>query len=567
MTEPNQDKTSDWKLRDHFDRRYSAMESERLSFLPHWQEINDYISPRTARINITVNTAKGSKANQKIIDPTATLALRSFKSGLMAGLTNPARPWFKLSTSDPDLIKRADVKAWMYKAELTLYEILNRSNYYQVQSTKYGNLGLYGTAANSILEDDKTVVRFYPFTTGSYMLAMNPHLHCDSMYRNFPMTVRQLVQQFGLENISPTAKNLWDSQQYETEVEVRHCIEPNDDRDTFSFANEHKPCRSVYYETGATQGLFLRKSGFDEFPIVAPRWDIFDESVYGFSPAMDCLGDIKQLQLEQRRKMEAIDKYVRPPMIGDSNLRTQQISLIPNGVTYVDGLAQSSHAGLRPAYQVNPSIKELMEDINECQFRIKKTFFEDMMQMLAQSDNPEMTAREIEERHSEKILIIGPMMERMNDEDFDPTIIRVLNMVIRRGLLPPPPKDLQGKEYTIVYTSIMAQAMRLMGVANIGRVAQSVATYAAIDPKALDKFDVDEAIETEAMMYGINPKIIRTADQVGQLREVRAKQQQMQQMAQMAKPMKEGAQAAKAMGETDGSNVADIIATMTGGQA
>jgi hypothetical protein len=564
MATNQQDNSANWQLRDHFQRRYNAMEVERNSFLPHWQEIADYLSPRTARIYTTINTAKGSKANDKIIDPTATLSLRTLKSGLMAGLTSPARPWFRLSTSDPDMMGNAAVKDWLYQVETRMREMFNRSNLYQVLPTMYGNLGAYGTAAISVLEDDRRAIRFHSFYTGSYMLSVDNNGRCDSMYRKYPMTVRQLVQQFGMDAVSPSVKNLWDSSQYEIEIEIVHAIEPNDDRDDSSNAAFDKPWRSVYYEANASYGLFLRKSGFDEFPIIAPRWDIFDESVYGFSPAMDCLGDIKQLQLEQRRKMEAIDKYIRPPMVADSALKTQGISLIPNGITYIDGLAQQKHSGLRPAYQVNPSIKEIMEDINECQYRIKRTFFEDMMQMMSQSDNPEMTAREIEERHSEKVLILGPVMERLNDECFDPLIDRTFSIMFRRGMIPTRPDTLQGQSLKIEYTSIMAQAQKLMGTANINAIAGFVGQIASIDPQALDKFNVDEAIDVQADMFGVSPKIIRTKDQVGILREQRAQQQRMAQMAAMAQPMKDGAQAAKALGDTDSENAKAILQTMTG---
>lgn len=559
-----EDQDKNWKLRDHFQRRYSALEDERLSFLPHWQDIADHVRPRSVRVNNVIDYSKGSKFNKRIVDSTATLASRTLRSGLMAGLTSPARPWFKLSTADPDVEEHGSAKEWLYKVEEVMRDLFTKSNLYQVLPSMYGALGDYGTAAMCELEDDDTEIRFFYYLTGQYLIAMNDKNRCDTLYRRFPMTVRQLVQKFGLENVSPNVKNFWETKQFETEMEICHCIEPNDNRDSIRLANDNKPFRSVYFEWSSSYNLFLRKSGFDEFPVMAPRWDIYDDSSYGFSPGMDALGDIKALQLEQKRKAEAIDKYVRPPMIADSTLRTQRSSILPGDVTYIDGLASQRHAGFRPAYEVNPDIQHVLEDIQEIQTRIRRCYFEDMMQMLAQSDNPEMTAREIEERHSEKVLILGPVMERLNDELFNPLIARTYGIMLRRGLVPTIPDALHQQKLKVDYISILAQAQKLIGTANIEKVAQFTFEVAKVVPAALDKFDADEAIDTYADMHGVNPQIIRNKDEVKTLREIRKKKEQMEQMAQMAQPMKEAAQGGKALGETDGSNVQDMIRTMTG---
>ena len=558
------DGTNNWKLRDHFQRRYSAMEDERTSFLPHWQEIADHIRPRSLRVNNVIDYSKGNKSNKKIIDSTATLASRTLRSGLMAGLTSPARPWFKLGTTDPHLMEHGGVKDWLYNLESGMRDIFAKSNLYQVLPSVYGDLGDYGTAAMSALEDEHSTIRFYHFMTGQYLIAVNQFNRCDSLYRKFPMTVRQLVQKFGLDKVSPAVKNYWETKQFETEIEVCHCIEPNDDRDSVNMNNENKPWRSAYFEWNTSYDLFLRKSGFDEFPIMAPRWDLYDDSCYGYSPAMDALGDIRMLQKMQKTELMGLDKWANPPMLADSLLRTQQSSTIPGEITYLDGLAGQAHAGIRPLYATNPDIDKIEAKIERVQAQVRRCFFEDMMAMLAQSDNPEMTAREIEERHSEKVLILGPVMERLNDELFDPLIERTFGIMMRSGQIPPPPQQLQGQNLKIEYVSILAQAQKLLGTANIEKVAAFTGSLASINPAAVDKFDVDEAIDTYSEMHGINPNIIRTKDQVKVLRDMRQKQQQMAAMSQMTGPIKDVAQAGKALGETDVDNVQKLIGQMTG---
>jgi hypothetical protein len=283
---------------------------------------------------------------------------------------------------------------------------------------------------------------------------------------------------------------------------------------------------------------------------------------------MDALGDIKALMLEQKRKAQAIDKWVDPPMTADSLLKTARTSTLPGDITYIDGLATQAHAGFRPLYEVRPEISPLLEDIQEIHSRIKRCYFEDMMQMITESDNPQMTAREIEERHSEKVLALGPVMERLNDELLDPLIRRVFGICFRRGIIKPPPSALAGQDFPqkIEYTSILAQAAKLIGTANIERVAQFTGSLAQMTPEVLDKFDSDEAVDTYAEMHGINPNIIRTKEQVQPLREARAKQQQAAAMAQMAEPLSKAAKAGKDMGDTNSGGVADLVKSMVGGQ-
>jgi Bacteriophage head to tail connecting protein len=178
-----------------------------------------------------------------------------------------------------------------------------------------------------------------------------------------------------------------------------------------------------------------------------------------------------------------------------------------------------------------------------------------------------MTAREIEERHSEKVLALGPVMERLNDELFDPLIKRVFGILFRRGAIKPPPPALAGQDFPqkIEYTSILAQASKLVGTANIERVAQFTSEMAQTHPDIVDKFNADEALDTYSEMHGINPNIILTKEQVKPLRDLRAKKEQAAQMAQMAKPMKEAAEAGRAMGDTNSGGVQDLIKSMVGG--
>lgn len=538
-------------LRQRMERRLGELKQERETYIPHWQELSRFIAPRVGKYQI-IDTSRGGKKNDAIINSHASTALRTLKSGFHAGMTSQSRPWFRLVVQDdPELSETGAVKDWLFAVENSMRIIFSRSNFYNAMPSLYGVAASHGTACMAVLEDHDSVIRCYPYPIGSYLLGLNDRLKIDTMYRELPLTVRQMVMQFGLDNVSSTVRSAWDRGSYDQAVEVCHAVEPNPERDLGKLDAKNKPWRSVYWERGSQDQTFLRESGFDEFPIVAPRWDVEGDDVYGFGPGMDALGLVKGLQFYEQRKAEAIDKLVRPPMLADTTLRNQKTSLLPGGVTYIDNLAQQSHAGYRPVYQFNPNTAELRADISEIKQEISKIFFEDLMLMFAQSDLGQVTAREVEERHQEKLLVLGPTIERFGEEIYDPVIDRTFAIMLRRGLVPPPPPQVQGRALKVEYISVMAQAQKLVHTASMERVAGFVGNLASLNPAALDKLNTDAAIDEYAEMHGIPPNVINTDDEVAAIREERAKQAQAQQMMAMAPAMNQAATAAKTLSDTN----------------
>lgn len=531
--------------RNRLDRRLGSLRLERESFINHWRDLSDYILPRQARF-VTTDRNRGDRRNTKIVDNTATLAVRTLSSGMMSGITSPARPWFQLRTPDPSLNDYQPVKMWLDLVRTRMTEVFLRSNLYTTLPMTYADLGVFGTNAFAVLEDVEDVVRCYSFPIGSYMIGTSARGNTDTVYREYQMTVGQLVKEFGIENVTQSTKNLHDTNNLDAWIDVVHAVEPNQDFDERKPQSKYKRFISVYYEKGANGDKFLRESGFDDFPVMAPRWSLTGEDIYGHSPAMDALGDIKALQLEQKRKAQAIDKLVNPPMTAPSSLRNQRASLLAGDVTYVD--VSQGQQGFQPAYQINPRINELVLDIQENQGRIRRAFFEDLFLMIANDQRSNITAREIQERHEEKLLMLGPVLERLNDELLDPLIDRTFNIMIKFGMIPPPPKELQGMDLNVEYVSVMAQAMKLTGITGIERFMSFAGQMAQANPAVLDKVDFDQALDEYGSMVGIPPSIVKDDTMVQAEREARAKQQAIAQQSAMAA---QNAQTAKSLSETE----------------
>ncbi len=543
-------------------RRLGHLKNDRSSWEPHWRELADHFAPRTGNWNNTEASDRGRKKNQTIVNNAPLIAARTLSSGMMAGLTSPARPWFRLTTPDPSLAEFGPVKEWLYVVETRMREVYAKSNLYRVLPTTYAEIGVFGTHSSLCLEDDEDLIRMQPWEIGTYWLAQDARLRVDTGYREIKMTVRQLVQEFGIENCSTRVQAMFRNGQWEQWIDVYQAIEPNDERLAGKAGPRGMSIRSVYWEKGGDKDKLLSERGFREQALLAPRWIAQGNNAYGDSPAMDCLGDAKGLQFEERRKAQTLDKLVDPPMTAPTSLKNQRVSLLPGDVTYVD--ITGDRGGFRPAYEIRPDIQNQSQSIRDIVERINTGLYADLFLMLSMSDRRQITAREIEERHEEKLLQLGPVLERLNDELLDPLIDRTFAIMVRRSepywrgmvdgepILPPPPEELRGVDLKVEYISILAQAQKMVGIQATDRLIMFAGQLAAAsgDPTVFDKIDKDQAIDEYAEMLGVSPRIVVPDDTVTQVRQDRMQQQQAAQMAQMGPALKDVTGAMKNLGET-----------------
>lgn len=545
-------------IRQRCEQKRAALEQDRQSFMPHWRELSEYGDPRRGRF-VTSDWNRGEKRNHKIINSTGVYAKRTLSAGMANGITSQSRPWFRLATPDPEMMEYAPVRDWLYTVENRMRMVFSRSNLYSVTPSFYGEMGLFATSAMCLLEDDQSVIRLYPYTIGSYSLAQDERLVIDTIVRDkVKLTVRQLVKMFGVDMVSPPVLDLWNRGEYERPIDVVHVIQPRLERDPRKVDNKNMKFESVWYELGGagnnSELRVLRNSGFEEFPVLCGRWETTAEDVYGTNcPGMVTLGDIKQLQHEERRKAQAIDKHVDPPMRADPSLRNQYSSIVAGGITYVE--SGNGREGFAPAIQTSPqAIVALRESIMEIEQRVKRGWFEDLFLQLANDTRSQTTAHEIALRHEEKLLMLGPVLERTNSEVLDQLVDRTFNIMLRRGMLPEPPEELAGIDLRVEYISVLAQAQKMVALGAMDRFIGFVGTVATMNPQALDKFDADQSIDEYADALGVPPGAVRSDDVVADIREQAQQTQRAQQMAMAADP------AAKMIGALSKANMSDDTA-------
>ena len=294
-------------------KRFARLESERSDWDQHWRDIAQYILPRRPRW-LGEGNSKGGKRNDRILDTTGVVAFRGLAAGMMSGITSPSRTWWRYAVRDPELRENQAVKEWIHVVENRIREVLAAGNAYACLHAAYEDLGAFGTALIMIVDDFEDVIRAHSVPIGSFWLATGARGDVDTMYRIIDMTVKMVVDEFGIDAVCQTTRNQFHEGNHHHPVEVIQCVEPNIGRDAKREDFAGKKWRSIYWEKGAEEGKFLAKRGYDRKPFVAPRWAVTGLDSYGRSPGMDALGDIKMLQLLQREYLKAIEKQVTPPL-------------------------------------------------------------------------------------------------------------------------------------------------------------------------------------------------------------------------------------------------------------
>ncbi len=542
-------------------RRYSALKQDRQQFQQRWLDIQKYVLPDHGRgINGNVMEQEDKDGSDKmtpIYDSTATAANSVLSAGLLSGLTNPSRPWIRLGAQDPALEKSADVKSWLYTASERMRFIHSRTDLYTALHHSYEELGGFGTGPIAVLEDFHKVMRFRPFTCGEYYLAANASGDVDTLYREAWMTSIQMVEKFGKENCSFAVQRCYEQGNTEKAFKIIQAIEPNDGRIEYPGSARWK-WRSVYKQEETEEGKVLSFGGYRRFPILAPRWFVVGNQVYGSKcPGMVSLPDVKQLQKETEKKLVALDKMVDPPTVSSGVPTELQINTFPGGHTF-DNMSPGGD-GMRQLYQVNMPLNHLQADIAGLAERIEKRYFNNLFLLLAQ-DPGRMTAREVAERHDEKLQLLGPSINRFKTELLQGVVEQSLDIMWEAGLLPPAPPELQGQPLRVEFDSVLSQAQKMAGIGADEQFIAMIGSVSAVFPDVRDKVDPDQFVDDYADRTGINPAIVVSDEEVLKVRDRRAKQAQMQQALQTGQVL---AESAKTLSQTDtGGNTA--LSTMLG---
>lgn len=570
MTSP-----SDLALRSYSEGRLMSLRVSRYSWWTHWQELANFFLPRRYRWIITPNMmSRGSPINQHILDSTGCVAARNLAAGLMSGKSSPTRPWLKLRIGKLDSTGTNPASLWLKEVERLMYLIFQESNFYNSMAQFYFDLVIFGTAVVIFYEDFDNVVQCYNPCAGEYYVDIDGSYRPCILYREFTMTISAVVDEFGIENCSENIQQAFkdkDGASLSREIIVAHSIEPNNDGKGKGFGfNDRFAYRECYWEWGGSASPqntpakgFLRKKGYYEQPQMTVRWDLVSNDPYGRSVAMDALPDQKQLQLETRRKAQGIDKMVNPPLVADIQLKNQPASLLPGGVTYVSGYAASGKPGFSSVYDTKFPINDMVTELEEVRGRLKKTFFNDLFQTASQFETrSNITAVEWDMRKAESMVMLGPVIERIDHEGLKVAVNRVYGIASRAGVIPPPPPEIAGMNIEIEFVSMLARAQSAAEASGIERLLGMAGNLVGVTgPEIMDKIDTDFSLDKYSSLMNNDPRLMRSDDVVAQMRENRANAQKQQQQVEMAEKLAKGA---KNLAGVDVGGGQNAIQAMTG---
>ena len=547
-------------LRTHLLRRRADLGLDRLQFEKHWYKIQRFVRPfigaQLGDKSASEETDGRLDRMADIFDSTPDQSADIMAAGFLGGVASPSRPWFKLASVDPEDNEDRDVQVWNQIVEDRMRGVFARSNTYASLHQVFDELGT-GTACMGVWFDFDDVIRCRTYTVGEYYLGANSKYEIDTVYRDLYMTTKQLVEEFGLENVGESAKNTYKNGGLEQKWHVIHAVEPNLEHFTYPKSSDF-PFRSVYLlhsqSTGTRNGTdmknhghgrqpILRMRGLRSFPYLVPRGRLTGGQIYGIGPYVKVLPDSCELHRWVETMNDTAEKQVDPPiqlMCGPSE---HEVNSFPGGVTYTMGEPSA------PLYQVQADQSLAMTRIQDLRMAVQKGLMTDLFLMLSSQDMPKnVTATAIAEMHAEKLQRLGPVLESVHKDLLTPLIERTFELMMQAGMIPEPPERLAGKELQVQYVSILAQAQQLAGLANIEQFIQFLGPVASFRPDVLDKVDADEIIDEYARRLGVPAKAIIADEDVFRIRAARAQQQQQQQQmaaAQQATDM------AKTMSDTN----------------
>ena len=519
--------------------RFDRLQGQRENWETHWQEVADYMQPRKA--DVTKRRARGDKRMEQVFDSSPIQAVELLSASLHGMLTNPSTPWFTLRFKDEEIENDDEAKLWLEASTDAMYTAFNRSNFRQEIFELYHDLITFGTAAMFIEEDDDDIIKFSTRHINEVFIAENDKGRIDTIYRKFKISARAAIQKFG-EAVSADVQTKAKKDPYE-EIELLHAVYPRNDFNPNKRDKANMPCESVYMEY--KNGNELSVGGFREFPFVVPRYLKASNEIYGRSPAMTALPDVKMLNEMSKTTIKAAQKQVDPPLLVPDDGFLLPVRTVPGGLNFYRSGTRDRIEPLNIGAN-NPLGLNMEQQRRES---IRAVFYVNQLMM---QQGPQMTATEVIQRNEEKMRLLGPVLGRLQSELLKPLIDRVFAVLLRNNMLPPAPEFLSGRDVEIEYVSPLAKAQKSTELQSIMRAVEILGSLANVAP-VFDYVNFDNLVKHLADIVGVPQKILKTQSQVNAERQQAAQQQeqmqQMQQLQQVAKAGGDIAPLAKALPE------------------
>ncbi|UDQ99383.1 portal protein [Lentisphaerota bacterium WC36G] len=551
------------KALEQMQEKYDYLLSKRKAYDSNYSDVKKYITPDRGRY-LSGDSKSDASSNldySQITNSRQCMASTIFVSGLQSGTTPKTTPWFEYVAPDIELMKIPRVAQWCKEINTITRKQTFASNFYDTSYNVYWELGNMGTAPMSLVDNNSgiygSLVNCRSYTAGEYVLDLNSNLQVDTFYFIQFMTARQMVEHFGIDKVSSTVKDAYKDNNHSDTFKVIQAIEPNDERIDFNRSlTGNRAFRSVYFEADNNDSNnkgdgFLRVRGFEEFPIICPRYRTTSDDIYGTSPAFMAMPDIKMLQSLELEFLKALKKVISPPLSVNQGIHKPNIA--PGAINYNTGVYNED--AIKPLFQINPDLQNMFHKIKEVEEKIKEIFHNDLFLRMSSGGaaTKRMTVPEVQLLNDERIRIISPTLDKFHYEFLKPAMRRWLIINERNGLFErfPIPPELLEAGFTVDFTSSLMQAQKALESVPIERGASFFTNLAAVAPEVVKLVNWEETAREYAHSIGFRGKVLKSHEEFTS--EVQAEAEQVAAVNQAA-ALREGAETAKVMNEAAQDN-------------
>jgi len=507
--------------------------SGRLNFESYWQTLHDFYDIEAQDVNQQYHPGNELTITQ-LFDSFSLEAADILASGLMNYLTPPASKWFSFRTKDPLMMESKRVLWYLKDIEAEVNHTMNNSNYYDVNPDFFKKSGVYGTSILFQEDDPFDDVRFYSIPVKSVCIVEDARGRVIEYYIDFEYTATQAVTRFGEKVHESVMKRHKESRNPEEKDTYTLYIGPNWDRNPMAMDNTNKPWIAQWIDDA--HKTIIDTGGFDELPAMTHRFYKRANVVWGYSPAMKALPDVRVLNAMAKTQLRAAMKITDPPVALPDNAFLMPFNYNPRGTNYYQKDALRKDDIFPIGNYGNPAVG--MDMMEYRIHRIRSQMFTDVF-LAFQNVQKQMNNPEVFERIAEKMTLLGPSVGRFMSAVLDPTLNRTIGLLARRGKLPEPPDEIrENPRYEIEYVSTLARAQRNGELQALQNAMIMVGQMAQFTPDVLDKINADKAVDVTFGITGAPIQMLRDDEEVAAIRDSR---RQAQAKAQEAELMGQGA--------------------------
>lgn len=508
---------------------FSKAQSDRAVVESTWGDVLYYTQPHKRDVVSTMT--EGEKYPDDVYDDTAIQANLVLAAGLSGYMTNASQRWFEYAARDERLMDSQDARKYFADCTNIAYSVLGNSNFYQQVHEVYLDLGSIGPGFLYEEEDEAADVRFFARHPKEMYIIENDKGLVDIVYRAFKLTAWQAFNMFGKDKCGKSINKALENNDLTKDFDFVQYICPRHDRAAGKEDNLNLPFAS--YWLNLSDEKICKESGFMDFPFFVPRFYKNTAKTYGFGAGTAAYSNIKMLNKMMEYYIKGAETAIWPPFMLEHDSMIGSLDLRAGALNYQRGaLSQGQQA---QPIDIGMKAQIGFDFINRYEDKISRAFFADLFLMLANNKN--MTATEVVERTQEKMLVLGPVLGRLQTELLTPMLTRTFNILQKRGKFPEPPQSLQGKDYDIIYISPLAKAQRASQAKDTITFLQVVGQMAQMAPGILDSIDGDTVIKKLSKMYSVDPDIIRDEDEVKAIRDAKDQAQREMQAMEMAQQM------------------------------